>query len=173
MISSKSWRRRRRRTQHGQAAFIHTGLGYGQMYHVGLVENKDCKKGSESRNWFAVRPEVHGDLIFRLNSGCMKGEPNAFKDNPFMGTWLKSADRAACAHKCWFIHLPGMATTTAEPEMNWWDILDCNLSANALVVGARAGARPGQVFDFILGWFTVDFTGDDTMAGVVGQPSKK
>ena len=138
---------------HGKAAIFNTGLGYGQMYHVGLMENQG------KQNWFDVRPEVQSDVIIRTNSGLMKGEPNAFKDNAFKLSWLNSADRMN-NHKCWFIHVPGMKADSAEPDIKWWDILDCELSAN-LLVGARAGARPGQAIDFILGIFTVDFVGDD------------
>ncbi len=139
---------------HGKAAIFNTGLGYGQMYHAGLMENHNA------HNWFAVRPEVQSDVIIRTNSGQMKGEPSPWT-GPFQLNWLKSADRMN-NKKCWFIHVPGMKAESAEPEMAWWDILDLELSAN-LLIGARAGARPGQFFDFILGWFTVDFTGDDTV----------
>ena len=151
---------------HGKATIFHTGLGYGQMYHAGLLQN-----GPGMRNDFGMRPEVQADAIIRKSEGALNGEPNAFKDNPFMITWLKSKDRTN-NERCWFIHVPGMDKASAEPNTKWWDVLDCELAANAAVVGARAGVRPGQVFDFILGWFTVDFTGDDKMAGCCGQPAK-
>ena len=152
---------------HGKAAIFNTGLGYGQMYHAGLMEN-----GPGTHNWFAVRPEQQLDVIVRTNSSVMKGEPSPFNDNPFQGTWLQKGEKAS-SHKCLLVYVPGMDPATAEPTMKWWDVLDAELSANALVVGARAGLRPGQMFDFVLGWFTVDFTGDDTMEGCCGQPAKK
>lgn len=148
---------------HGKASIFHTGLGYGQMYHAGLLQN-----GPGERHSFDMRPEMQADVIVRKSEGVMTGEPNAFKDNPFTkARWLSNAARTK-NDKCWFIHVPGMENV--EPATKWWDVLDAELGADLAVVGARAGARPGQVFDFILGWFTVDFTGDDKMAGVHGQP---
>jgi hypothetical protein len=138
---------------HGKAAIFNTGLGYGQMVHAGLMENPG------GHNGFGVRPEVQSDVIVRTNSGQMKAGSSPWT-GPFEMSWLKSADRMN-NHKCWFIHVPGMKADSAEPDLKWWDALDMELSANALVVGARAGARPGQAFDFVLGWFTVDFVGDD------------
>jgi hypothetical protein len=40
-------------------------------------------------------------------------------------------------------------------------IFDVEAGVSMLVVGARAGFSPGELLDFLLGWFGVDIAGDD------------
>lgn len=53
-------------------------------------------------------------------------------------------------------------------EAPWLDRFDLEAGGTALFVNARAGLRPGQAADFVLGLFTLDPAGDDDPEGAPG-----
>lgn len=137
---------------HAKASFVHTGLGYGQMYHWGLLGNP-----SGVHNALLLRPEFHMDWIIRTREGTVQGWPNALYDDPIYLTWARDAHQDP--HACWLIHLPGFPG--AEPPMRWWQLADVSVGAEVAFVGARVGASPGELLDFALGWIGLDIAGDD------------
>ncbi len=133
-----------------KAAVVHTGLGWGQMYHCGIL-----KQAPGQHNVQAARSEKSGAFLIRSSEQIMAGTPD-----PHGGDWDDA--QATVSDRCWLIHLPGMDAKSAEPDTKWWDALDCELGIDAAMVGFRYGVRPGQILDFVLGWFAVDFARDDT-----------
>ncbi len=135
-----------------RASVIHTGFGYAQMYHWGLLDGVPGK-----HNPFGLRPEFHADFLVYSSEGTMTGWPNALADQPLKATWTRREH--VDPHLCWFVHAPHHPT--AEPAMRWHEILDVKAGVNAGLVGARAGVSPGELLDFVLGWFGIDIAGDD------------
>lgn len=138
---------------HARASILHTGAGYAQMYHVGLLDGPPGRN-----NRLGLSPEFHAAWIIGTHDGTMAGLPNAFTDEPLYATWLRKGDHVA-PHACWIVHAPG--DPVATPRMRWWQLADVSAGANAVLVGARAGVSPGELLDFVLGWFGIDIAGDD------------
>lgn len=81
-------------------------------------------------------------------------------------------------HKCLGI-LPGLFHTGAHdrPVIHLFDI---EVGVNLFIIGVDAGFSPGQLLDFLLGWFGIDIAEDDAPAarrkrsgtGEAGKPEK-
>ena len=138
---------------HARAAVIHTGLGAAEMWHVGLQEKEDG-----TRNAPGVRLEAQQDFLLWKREMALSGW-----DAHLLTPGTKAPEDL---HFCLgMIHLPGRGEhgrhIASDTETPWLDTLDLNLGVNVFFVGARAGLRPGQFLDFLLGWFGVDLGKDD------------
>jgi len=51
-------------------------------------------------------------------------------------------------------------------------LLDAEVEAHIIYLGIRIGASPIQIIDWLLGWATLDFLGDDLNARFEGKPAK-
>lgn len=139
-----------------KASILHTGAGYAQMYHAGLLDGPPGRN-----NRLGLRPEFHAAWIIRTREGAMTGYPDAFTEEPLYAMWLRKGDHVD-PHACWIVHAPG--DPVATPRMRWWQLADVSAGANAVLVGARAGVSPGELLDFVLGWFGIDIAEDDRKA---------
>lgn len=130
---------------------LHSGLGYGQMYHLGILENP----GRHAT--IGLRPEASGDAILYQVERTLPGTPNAITEDPVRLAWLDHEPQES--HRCWLLHAP--FAPGPEPRGRWLDLLDVRAGANVLFLGGRIGFRPGEALDFLAGWLLIDLSGDD------------
>lgn len=79
-------------------------------------------------------------------------------------------DDAMVQDECYILHAWHFAET--NPQRPWVDRLDLELGVTVLI-GARVGFSPGQLVDFLGGWFGWDPAGDDRLrVGVAGEEAR-
>jgi hypothetical protein len=66
-------------------------------------------------------------------------------------------------HECFGI-LPGILHRTGQDRdlLHLWDV---EVGVSPLFVGLNIGVSPGELLDFLLGWFGIDLGGDDAEPG--------
>lgn len=131
----------------------HTGLGGGQYYvwqlgHPSLKGSDSALAGLQSNfAWLAHRS--NGPLMAPDHQG-----------------WLWNA----ALWSAWFAVPPhgydargdaSVLPLSQCAEAPWWNAADVDVGLQLLPVSLRVGFRPGELLDFLLGWFGYDLLGDD------------
>jgi hypothetical protein len=132
---------------------FHTGLGGGQyfVWQLGHPSHaaSDSALGGLQANlaW----------LVYRTDGSMLAPDHQGFLLN--FTQW-----------PAWFAEPPhgrdALLRTTSLPLSQhatapWWNVADIDVGVQLLPVSCRLGARPGELVDFLLGWFGADVLGDD------------
>lgn len=78
------------------------------------------------------------------------------------GAW----DLAEVQDECYLVHALPVGVT--NPQRPWVERFDLEVGVTVLI-GARVGFSPGQLVDFVGGWFGWDPAGDDQ--SLMGEPA--
>jgi len=132
---------------------IHTGLGGGQYFvwqlgHPSHLASNSALGGLQANlAW----------LVYRTDGSMIAADHQGFLLN--FTQW-----------PAWFAEPPrsrdplGRTTSlplSQHPTAPWWNLADVDVGVQLLPVSCRIGARPGELIDFLLGWFGADLLGDD------------
>lgn len=139
------------------------GWAYGDGYAFGLG-SKDLRQGQADYNLYppfsmmlAGAPALHYESPEWMSDSVLNRGHSCFGLLPccFNGPMLKRAP----FHR---------ANLGPKGQIHNWDV---EVSAYAGVVGVRVGVSPGEILDFLLGWFGIDIAGDDVPRAITFTPS--
>ena len=133
------------------------------------------------------RPEPEGEI--RALNDSLVGAVVAGLPISIISPWVGPADDVGLhfaidrlideRHRCYLV-IPGIASWRGKTWI--WDAraptrdrvhaFDVEVMVFALVVNVVAGFSPGELLDFVLGWFGVDIAGDDDPLAPKEEPAQ-
>ncbi|MBL8726332.1 MAG: hypothetical protein JNK49_19975 [Planctomycetes bacterium] len=132
---------------------VHTGLG-GGVYHVWQLGHPSLQAADSALSglnghaaWLLHRSS--GPMVAANHSGWLWNFahwPGLFADPPH------ATNGAGC---------PAAIPLSQSAAAPWWNAADFDLGLQLLPVAMRVGIRPGEILDFLVGWFGFDLMGDD------------
>ena len=121
---------------------LHVAVGGGLHGEAGLIGRRAGTAGVLTLGLpiapFLEEGVLHGRYLFTETGGAWRSED--------------------VEDECYLVHLADVAPT--HPRSDPWHAFDLELGVTALV-GVRLGFRPGELVDFLVGWFGFDPLHDD------------
>lgn len=121
--------------------FASRGLDFGDMVHFGVE----------------VGPGIGVDVMVSdyLRMAAMKRWSAGVGFQGFRRSPIKNASEG-------YAYFGPMRRGGTEQGVPWYvNTWDIRADAQAAVVGANVAVNPAEIFDFLAGWFTIDFMHDD------------
>ena len=155
------------RLQFGGGVTAHADVQLGQLAHVGLGGNAAdiVVLGGLTRGAWQITEERYRCFPFSNVLAAMDAGPKGLLVMHSHYEYVSGASGADHEDACaWLLPLlfnynskTQQFEFTREPPTRW---LDLEVGAS-FVFAVRVGVSPGEMLDFVLGWFGVDLAGDD------------